>query len=403
MKYAIITSTYINHFQFIDKYLTSFIKFVEDKQDIPIFFTISKNEEKKFNKIVKKYKRYIDIRILFIEDLFEKNNIKETPDEFLEEYGRFTFQTAKKFYSMLSVDAEKFLVLDCESMWINKTNMTQLFENYFNSPFVMYSNIDKEYRNNSFFNIMLDNIKHLTGIENKWFIEHFMWYYEKNILQDMFDEIGSLYDMITILRKINTNGDFDNNSKVGIFEIVLYYAYLFKEQNRYNYKSIDIDQVLTQTIPEGILHNYKQDFYEFGKGSCGLIEHVLMLLNEQNADYFAQVFKKLHLNIIRCDNSSLKNVSLQEKFIDIVKPNILAASQEHAFGINNKYETLVLRNKYYWKMQTHICKLIHPKKFTFDLFIEPISIVLYAIKCFLKSMKSWKEYKSIYSNTKSFF
>ena len=44
MTYAILTPTYKPHFQYVKKYLESFDKFVVDKKDIPIYFTISKQQ-----------------------------------------------------------------------------------------------------------------------------------------------------------------------------------------------------------------------------------------------------------------------------------------------------------------------------------------------------------------------
>ncbi len=84
MKYAIITPTYLNHFIYIDKYLKSFCKFVEDKKDIPIVFTISKTENSKFQKIIEKYKSEINIIVLFFEDLLKENNVDYSLDDYMK-------------------------------------------------------------------------------------------------------------------------------------------------------------------------------------------------------------------------------------------------------------------------------------------------------------------------------
>lgn len=44
MKYALITPTFEHHFKFIQKYLESYQKFVLDKENVKLFFTISKGE-----------------------------------------------------------------------------------------------------------------------------------------------------------------------------------------------------------------------------------------------------------------------------------------------------------------------------------------------------------------------
>ena len=355
MKYAIITPTYKKHFQFIPKYLKSFEKFVEDKKEIPIFFTISQTENKEFQKVIKNYKKHLNIHILFIEDLFNENNIKESPEDYLKKYGRFTFQTAKKFYSMLHVDAEKFLVLDCESMWVRKTNMKKLFDNYFHSPFITISNLDKNKRIFLDFNIMLNNICSILNIQENqnWFIENFMWYYDKRIVLDLFNEYGSLIDMVSILDKQNKYLDTINDLKYGIFEIVLYYAYIFINKKKYGYKFVNADEILSENIPHNILLNYKYNFYDTYKGACGLIEHAMEFLDDSNTDYLANIFKENNFNIIRCDFSNIDIIDKQERFLNIVKPNILAASQNHAFGINNSYFVTVIKNKYLKKIQKH--------------------------------------------------
>lgn len=397
MKYAIITPTYKNHFQFIPKYLESFDKFVEDKKEIPIFFTISQTENKEFQKIIKNYKEDLNIHVLFIEDLFKENNISLTPDEYLKQFGRFTFQTAKKFYSMLHADAEKFLVLDCESMWIKPTNMTQLFDNYFKNPFFVTSKIEAENRKDKFFNQMLENIVYLSGCEKKWYIEHFMWYYDKQILKNMFLELGDLNSLIEKLKKQNTNQK-NIDRKTGIFEIVLYYAYLDMNQEKYGYKEISIDELLKKYLDENLLEDYKYNFYKKFKSTSGVIEHCLMLLNENNIEALANMFKAAGLNIIRCEKSDIENFNLQKRFIEIVQPNILAASQEHAFGISNKIDILCNKNKYYYKLLKHFTQLIHPYKFSFYLFIEPFAVIKYFLKWIMLSNKNKKIYKKYYQS-----
>lgn len=389
MKYAIITPTYINHFQFIDTYLKSFDTFVENKKDIPIFFTISKTEEKVFNKIINKYKTNLSIHVLFIEDLFKENKINETPDEYLAKYGRFTFQTAKKFLTMLHIDAEKFLVLDCESMWIKKTNMMQLFDDYFSHPFVIASDIDAKRRKDLCFNQMLDNIYYLLNIktDKKWFIEHFMWYYEKNILLTMFKEYGSFKQLVASLYEKNKNLNMINDLRFGIFEIVLYYAYLYQNAAKYRYKVINLNKVMHKYLLSAQYEKYLDRQNKRLNGSCGLIEHSLILTDNQNNKALAQIFTELGLNIIRCDYSDLQNFSLQKQFIDIVQPNILAASQNHYFGLNNtlanRLRTMLFNSKPANKLKKHFQHFVDPVKKFINWILEPFSIFYYFIKLIL--------------------
>lgn len=380
IKYAIVTPTYINHFRYIDNYLKSFVKFVEDK-NIPIYFTISKSEENSFEKIISKYKNILNINILFIDNLFVENNIKETPNEYLNKYGRFTFQTAKKFYSMLHINAEKFLILDSESMWIRKTNMSKIFSDYFAKPFIAVSDIDNVTRQNQAFNTMLNNIYEILNIppSNKWFIEHFMWYYDKNILLDMFKTHGSLANMLETLVSKNYNLQIDKDIKFGIFEIVLYYAYLYNNAQKYGYLVLNLNDVMKKYMTNREIQNYYNHFINELHGCCGLLEHTLILINEHNYKKFISIFSDLNFNIIRCDKSDLKNYDIQNKFINSIQPNILAASQEHAFGLDNGF--IKLKIKSYWKkLHKHGDRIAYPLKSALRWFSEIFSFFSYSLK-----------------------
>ncbi len=296
---------------------------------------------------------------------------------------------------MLHVDAENFLVLDSESMWIKPTNMTKLFDEYFASPFVLYSNVDNNRKQAKIFSEMLDNVNYLVDIggSGKWYIEHFMWYYDKEILKNMFEELGSLSSMIDRLKKTKENEKSVDITTIGIFEIVLYYAYLYKNRLRYNYREIDIDKSLAETFSASQLKLYKDSFWNRYQGNCGVIEHSMMLLTDDNIEPLAKVFKKNNLNIIRCDFTNLDNVKQQENFINIVTPNILAASQEHCFGINDKYQILAYENKYLTKLKNHISRLLYPQKFSFRIVLEPFSIAFYWVKWYFRKEKTIKKIK----------
>ena len=84
------------------------------------------------------------------------------------------------------------------------------------------------------------------------------------------------------------------------------------------------------------METYIKKFMHVYSGECGVAEQVMMLLSKENVLKLANMFKYLGFNIIRCESSNLENVRLQEKFLSIVDPDILAASQGHVFGINQK-------------------------------------------------------------------
>lgn len=397
MKYAVITPTFEPHFQFVEKYLESYKEFVIDKDNVTLLFTISKDEAESFKKITDKYCDGVQYETLFFEDILQHFNINLTPNELLKKYKKFTFQTLKKFYTMLYSDADKFLVLDSESMWVRKTNMKELFESFLNSPFIAGSSISNRDSVSDFTQGVNDNVNFLLGKPcDKWFLENFVWFYDKKILNDLFDIYGSPIEMA---EKVYSLKD-EQKRESGIFEIELYQAYLYHNNDKYNYTVLDVDNLLKDNLPPKLLQKYFEDYNNHFKGNCGFLEHTMLLLNDANLEILAEMFKKYRFNIIRCDYSIFENIKLQEKFIDIVQPNILAASQEHAFGIHDSYETLVNKNKYSIKLEKHLFHLTHPKKITFQLLIEPFSVIFYGIKYFLRKQKNLKKYKRLYGSNK---
>lgn len=310
-------------------------------------------------------------------------NINLTPDELLKRYKKFTFQTLKKFYTMLYVNADYFLILDSESMWIRETNMKDLFEDFLKTPFISASSISKRKTIDNLIQAVVDNANYLLNKNaDKWFLENFVWFYEKRVLNDMFNEYGAPIQMAETIYQLKGEQDRDS----AIFEIQLYQAYLYHNLDKYGHKFNDVDNILDKTLPNTELKIYLDNHNKTFNGNCGLLERTLMLLNQENYKFLANIFKEYSFNIIRCDYSTLDNISLQEKFIDIVKPNILAASQGHVFGANNKYKVLV-KNKYAIKLEKHINNLIHPDKFSGQLLAEPISILFYLCKSILYVLK----------------
>lgn len=397
MKYAVITPTFEPHFQFVEKYLESYKEFVIDKENVTLLFTISKDEQEAFKKITDKYCEGVQFETLFFEDILKHFGISLSPNELLKKYKKFTFQTLKKFYTMLYSDADRFLVLDSESMWVRKTNMKELFENFFETPFIAGSSISCRDSISDFTQGVNDNVNFILGKPcDRWFLENFVWFYDKAILKDMFQEYGTPIEMAEKVYGLKDEQKIES----GIFEIELYQAYLYNNNDKYNYTVIDVDNLLKSNLSASSLQKYFDNYNNLFKGNCGFLEHTMLLLDETNCEILAEMFKKYRFNIIRCDYSIFENIKLQEKFMNVAQPNILAASQEHAFGLHDSYETLVNKNKYSIKLEKHLFHLTHPKKLTLQLLIEPFSVIFYGIKFYLRRQKNLKKYKRLYGNSK---
>jgi hypothetical protein len=380
---AIITPTFQDHFPFILLYLKSFDTYVEDKFTMPIYFTISRFEENNFTKMIAHYIDNLDIRILIFEDILTKFGITKSPETLLNNYGKFSFQTLKKFYTMLYTGLDRFLVLDSESMWIRPTNMTKIFDNFFSAPFISHSDIEDRWLS-PFTNAISEANNLLLGQRIPyWFLENFVWFYERRILNDMYKDIGTFIQMV---QKVYNAHLYD-----GLFEIAIYQAYLYIHREKYGYKDVDISHELTESVPKKILDNYIKMHNKFFCGNCGLLEHAIILLDKENINILTDIFCRLHFNIIRCEK--INNYTLQKYFIDIVKPNILAASQKHCFGLNENtvffLKNLILYNNSWITCKQHIKFFLRPIKYTLLWLFSPLFIIKYMAKTLYNTLSKF--------------
>ncbi len=331
-KYYIITPTYRGHFEYIKKYLKSFNEYVQDKADIQIVFTISATEFFEFNDIIYPYSKDANIRVVMFEDILRHFRINATADQLLERYGRFSFQTLKKLYTILYVNAEKSLVLDSESMWVRPTKMTDEFETFFKNPFVSYSVMRQDQRN-EFVNEVIKNTNLALGIKDNgnWFLENFVWFYDIHILKDLFQECGTPIHIVEKIYQITKN----KVEQPGVFEIMLYHGFIFNNASKYHYRIIDINKQLDEYLGYEGKIQYLRRFYAHYRGANGIVEQAMSLLTASNIDGLAQMFSEDNFSIIRCENSDA-NYEIQKRFVEKLNPCILAASQNHRFGLNKR-------------------------------------------------------------------
>ena len=383
MKNIIITPTFEGHFQYIKKYLESFKKYAQDDNYL-ISFLISIKEQKKFYKLIKDYAS-LPIDVLLFENILDEFGVKGSPEDILKKYGKFSYQTIKKYYAMLHYNKEdRFLVLDSESMLVRDTDIGKLFSDFFSNPFISISHLNQRISISDFLQRVVDNDAFL-GLDNGiWCLENFVWFYEGHILRDMIKELGTPFQIINKVH-LHNKGD---SSLAGVFEIELYQNFIYKHRQKYKYKIVNVNKGLQNYIPANMLREYNQNLDALHVGNCGILERCTDFITNENYKYFAEFMKDNRFNIIRCDYTNLKNYQLQKAFLDIVKPNILAASQAHAFGVNNAQIILLKQTKYYQKL----CR--HTKKFTDFMgnFFEPFSIIWYVLKLIFYLPKFYKRY-----------
>lgn len=340
-KKCILTPTFSGHFSFIEKYLKSFDKYVEDKEKCIIYFVISKNEAAELEKILRRFKR-VNATSLFLEDVLNKFNISESCDEILNKYTRYSYQAIKKFYSMLYLkDYKRFLVLDSETMWVRKTNIEKMFDDFFKNPKIYYSDSiprEEEFKNvpnsNSALNRQtIDNVNYLLNDpkNNKWFVEQFMRFWCSDILEDIIQKHGTFWNMVLKISKRDAG-----KISFGLFESVLYDQFIYNNNDKYGYELVNIDRTIEKYLSNDEISKYKHTYDKMFLGGAGLYEHFALFLDKDNVSGFSKYYIDNNINIVRIENSE-RNYKYQNIFMKMVKPNILTCSQGHLFGVNSTF------------------------------------------------------------------
>ena len=247
---CVIIPTYRNHFPYIETFIESWVHFVQDAF-IPVYFIVSdKSELEELNFLISKTELK-EFKNLNIEEILAHYGIKHSSDELLKVLGRFSYQTIKKMYALYYIDFKQALILDSESICVSRINMDNFFDNYFSSPYVFYSNMpaDEEYKNWVDYKTSKNVAKLLNcNFRKKWYLEGFHWFYEKSIINDLFEFFhGKLFEAI-----YNYCNAIIDDSEKAIFECVLYYTFVESNNHRYKYNFIDTKAELAKTLGTGL-------------------------------------------------------------------------------------------------------------------------------------------------------
>lgn len=395
---TLIMPTYHSHFKYVKIFLKSARKYLLDFDTTEIVFIISNNELNSFNRIIAPYTKHLRIKVLEFESILRHFNVSVSPEAILKKYGRFTYQTLKKLYSMLYLNRKRYLVIDSESMFIRPTNLNSLSNQFFQDPYILTSKINESERNGVFM-LLNENIHKLIGVKsNEWPLEHYAWFYDINILKDLVKACGMPFEMAQHICEINKKANYITDLKNGIFEIVLYLNFIIKNNKKYNYKIKSVDSLLKKHLTDSQLTLYREQFYNQFHGNCGLLEHAMLFLNENNWRNLAELFFNNKINIFRCDRSTAPLYKWQKKFLSITSPYLLTSSQNHCFGLNaslfSRCIKFITNSKYRAKFSSHLSKFLRPFKYItrpigaiFTWIWHLISTILCVISAFLFILK----------------
>ncbi len=378
MKRAIITPTFSGHFNFIQKYLESFDKYLIDK-DFPLCFIINKNEEKEFILLTKQYKN-LNIKIYFLDDILKQYNILESAEEILSKYGRLSFQTIKKIYGALYISAEQFVFLDSESLMIKPTNLNKLFDDFYKKPKFFISDINNRNANyrNSFTYEFIRNITCLIDKNPEYYTtESYEWFYELEILKDSIKVFGNPMDVIRNYKLPNKHMNVE-----GILEALWYYQYILYN-NRYGYNIFITDEVLRKYLKNNY-ESFKKDFDNSDFWNVGILEVITKFINKNNYKAIIELYQNYDISITRMEMPlKYSNFKYQKKFLEQTNIHILASNQEHLF-LENNFKIFLKNSKSLNYLKKNLSFLINPIKNIIKFCFSIFNCIFYFVKFILE-------------------
>lgn len=328
MHRCVITPTFSGHFSYIKDYLRSFERYLTDR-DFPIVFIIDKAEADELRTITNEYMSSLNISIICFEDVLESFGISEKPESMLNNLGRISFQTIKKYYSALYTGCDQFLILDSESIMIRKTNLSQLFDGYFASPSFFTSQIsDRPLQFSSGFTYgFMESASQITKYPKEfWTLESYNWFIDSSILRNMIDYYGgNLYRSISTVRN---PGVFHDE---GVEGELLYYPYIIYTNEKYGYQIYDVADELEKSLGKKKKDEFLEYFYCSFRAHAGYLEGLACFVTESNLEGMIDFMKSHYLPIFRVSRKISKELSCldekaQLKFIRESGVHIIASS-----------------------------------------------------------------------------
>ena len=309
MEKCLVIPSYPPHFAYVQKLCTSLNKYNLDKEITNIYLIITHMPYEKYQCLLDEYES-IKINILFLEDIiFEifinfhksKENI-HTANNLLgvKCNDRFSFQSIKKILGVKYVTTilhyDLVYVLDSEGLFIRPFSLNSIFKDCCNKKRIFFNSKQIsdsfEFRNNLCNEILKTKVP-VPG----WFLENYLWIYEKNIIDDLFK---------TIFQDVSTVKDMANIIKQGTFIELVYYHYIYINNHKYKYEFIDTYETLRNYLPENsmikILNRKKYSLCEDIRHLFE-IPNVLENISKFYTDFHIINYKiyvnKLNLNFIK--------------------------------------------------------------------------------------------------------
>lgn len=318
MKRAFIIPTWEGHF---DKNIT-FLKSCIDYNIItPIKIVVSNESEKiSLQSMVENIDCYenLDLEIIEIEKVINKFNpgIKLSDIEDLKLihlrapnifHPKHPYQAIKKIYALRYFDYDQAMLLDSECAFVKPTNADELFDEYFENPQIFYTPHENLHPNLRIFTNASQQCLRWANVElvkDMWVFENLYWMVDKNIFNDMLNDIESNLGVDIYTEFVNNPGE--------IFDMIVYYSYIYINNERYNYQFVNF----YTTIKKYLENSFDNYFLNKSRRLGGALEFMFENVNKDNFKAIVDFINDYKIRFCRpdfCDlllyKSAVKNSS----------------------------------------------------------------------------------------------
>jgi hypothetical protein len=186
MNMDIVVPTYNGHYEFMRKFLATFVLNCEDKDDVTINLVISNNDNKLFCKFIDEYPT-LKIKIMIFKVLVEKyNGIVIEEDNLLKSIEKFSYQSLKKLYGALETNNQQVCIFDSECLFIRKFKMRDYINENINRCIYCSRMIYNRVCDNTHAKYMQKNMIELMGTNDQnWYLEVYLWIFRRDILLEL--------------------------------------------------------------------------------------------------------------------------------------------------------------------------------------------------------------------------
>jgi hypothetical protein len=277
MKTIIAIPSHLPHLKYVALMLAEVKKFCQDPQNLEIKIIVSEHEATGFKTITNQYSF---CELVTLKQMIQAVDNVTVDEKELVLNGKYYFQALKKIYAAKYFDSPRVIVWDSENKPIAKfhcKDLHSLFEtkNIFYCDYILYD-FQKDVTKNS---------KSLLKLNNDleyWMFETSFWYFDKNIVNDLFKHLETLHQV-----------PFFESFKLAIstFEWILYCWFIYANNDKYQWNFICNNEVLRGFISE--------DFESKLKESQFTTEYTCTIVNEENVLDYCGYLKKYQIPVAR--------------------------------------------------------------------------------------------------------